>query len=78
MSDFWLFDGSYFRIKNISLGYSLPKQILQKIQVQNLRIFGSISDCFSVNKFPKGWDPENGSSSYPITSSFIAGISVKF
>jgi len=78
MSDFWLFDGSYFRIKNISLGYSLPKQILQKIQVQNLRIFGSISDCFSVNKFPKWWDPENGSSSYPITSSFIAGISVKF
>lgn len=78
MSDYWLFDGSYFRLKNITLGYTFPKDIIQKIHIQNLRIFGSASDCFSINKFPKGWDPENGSSSYPITTSFIVGLSVKF
>jgi len=78
MSDFWLFDGSYFRLKNVTLGYTLPKSVTEKVQIQTLRIFGSITDFFSVNKFPVGWDPENGSSSYPITTSFIAGISIKF
>jgi len=78
MSDYWLFNGSYFRMKNITLGYNLPSSFTQKINMQGLRVYGSISDLFSINKYPVGWDPEVAASGYPITTSFILGISVKF
>ncbi|MDR3060686.1 MAG: SusC/RagA family TonB-linked outer membrane protein, partial [Dysgonamonadaceae bacterium] len=78
MSDFWLFNGAYLRLKNISLGYTFPKSLVQKLTLQNLRVYASVSDVFSINNYPKGWDPENGGSSYPITTSCIFGISVKF
>ncbi|HEX3009433.1 MAG TPA: TonB-dependent receptor [Bacteroidales bacterium] len=78
MSDFWMFNGAYFRLKNITLGYNLPKSILEKIRIQNLRIYGSVSDILSIDKYPKGWDPEVSGTAYPITTSFILGASVKF
>jgi len=78
MSDYWLFDGSYFRMKNITLGYNLPSSLTQKVNMQGLRVYGSISDLFSINNYPVGWDPEVAASGYPITTSFILGISVKF
>jgi len=46
--------------------------------MQSLRIYGSISDLFSINQYPVGWDPEVAASGYPITTSYILGISVKF
>lgn len=75
-SDFWLFDGSYFRLKNITLGYNLPKNIGARLKMQNIRLYSSISDLFSIDNYPEGWDPE--ASSYWVTSSFIFGVSVKF
>lgn len=75
-SDFWLFDGSYFRIKNITLGYNLPKNIVNKIKMQNVRLYSSIIDPLSIDNYPKGWDPE--ASSYWVTTTFIFGVSVKF
>jgi TonB-linked SusC/RagA family outer membrane protein len=86
MSDFWLFDGSYFRVKNITLGYTIPENITKKFLVQNLRIFGSISDCFVFSNYPKGWDPENKKGwdtessnwAYPVTTSVLFGLSAKF
>ncbi|MBV5283531.1 MAG: TonB-dependent receptor [Paludibacter sp.] len=78
MSDYWLFDGSYFRLKNITIGYNLPKSIVSKIGVQSLRLYVSGSDMLTFNHYPKGWDPEMDSFSYPITQSYLCGISVKF
>jgi hypothetical protein len=79
LSDFWLFNGRYFRLKNVSLGYTLPKQWVNKAMLQNLRVYTSISDLFCLNKYPKGWDPELGSeSAYPITTSVVFGLSVNF
>lgn len=78
MSDFWMFNGAYFRLKNITLGYNLPKIMTDKILVKNVRVYGSVSDILTFNKYPKGWDPEVASSGYPITASFIFGVSVKF
>jgi TonB-linked SusC/RagA family outer membrane protein len=78
MSDHWLFNGAYFRLKNISLGYTIPNYITKKFQVQNLRIFGNISDCWSISNFPKGWDPEGGNWTYPITTNILFGLSAKF
>ena len=76
-SDYWLINGGYFRLKNIILGYTLPKNILGAIGVQNLRVYANLSDLFSIDNFPKGWDPEC-SSGYFITRSFLLGASVKF
>ena len=39
-SDFWLFNGAYLRVKNITLGYTIPKEISQKFLVNNLRVGG--------------------------------------
>lgn len=77
-SDFWLIDGSYFRIKNITLGYTVPRKLLQKATIANLRLYASLQDFFTVSHFPKGWDPEVSSTGYPITKSVMFGASVKF
>ncbi len=75
-SDFWLFNGAYFRLKNITLGYNIPKPIVEKCKLQGARVYTSVNDLFSIDHYPKGWDPEV--SDYWITTSFILGISVKF
>src|SRR5690606_38940794 len=64
MSDFWLFDGSYFRLKNVTLGYTLPSNWNNSIKVSNLRLYASVNDLFSLDKYPKGWDPEAGITAY--------------
>lgn len=78
MSDFWLFNGRYIRLKNITLGYSLPKLLLKKISAHKIRIYLSANDLFCISQFPQGWDPEMGMSSYPITTSFLLGTSIYF
>lgn len=78
MSDYWLINGGYFRLKNISLGYNLPRSIVSKAHIQGLRVYGTVSDVFSLHHYPKGWDPEQSNLGYPITTSFVFGASVKF
>jgi len=78
MSDFWLFNGSYFRLKNITLGYTLPKKLTQRASMNRVRVYVSASDLFCIDNYPKGWDPEMGVSSYPITTSLLFGLSVNF
>ena len=78
MSDYWLFNGGYFRLKNVTLGYNLPNSVTEKVNIKNVRVYGSVTDILSFNKYPKGWDPEVSGSGYPITASYIFGVSVKF
>jgi len=78
MSDYWLINGGYFRLKNITLGYSLPVALTQKCNIQRIRIYVSASDILTINNYPKGWDPEISESGYPITASFVGGLSVTF
>lgn len=78
MSDYWLINGGYLRLKNITLGYNLPTSLTQKINLQRVRIYGSASDIFTIDNYPKGWDPEVSESGYPITASYIIGLSVTF
>ncbi|MCM1452151.1 MAG: TonB-dependent receptor [Clostridium sp.] len=76
VSDFWMFDGSYFRLKNVTLGYTLPAKWMGKIGVRSCRIYFSANDLFSIDHYPDGWDPEMGVSAYPITKSLICGINI--
>ncbi len=78
-TDFWMFNGGYFRCKNITVGYSFQKNILKKLRIDGLRVFASVSDPFSIHKFPQGWDPETATdgSSY-IARTWNFGVSVQF
>lgn len=78
MSDFWLHPGSYFRVKNVNLGYTLPKALISQIGLQNLRLFLNTIDLLTIDSYPQGWDPEASVHGYPITTSFIFGLSAKF
>ena len=77
-SSFWMFNGSYFRLKNVTLGYTLPQQWTNTIGIDKARFYVSGSDIFCISNYPKGWDPEMGATDYPITTSLIVGIQVNF
>lgn len=79
-------DASYFKIKQIQLGYTFPKSLLSKIRVDNLRVYVSLEDFITFTKYP-GFDPEvqlSGSSlgldygSYPNTKKVVLGASISF
>ena len=79
MSDFWLFRSGYCRLKNISLGYTLPQNITKHFFVQALRFYIAGNDLFCITNYPRGWDYEGyGSTEYPITKSFICGVNITF
>ena len=77
-SSYWLFNGAYFRVKNITLGYTLPKTVLDKTFVRGARAFLSVADLPAISNYPKGWDPELGRGGGEISTSFIVGINLKF
>ena len=85
-SDAVVFDGSYAKIKQIQLGYTLPQSFTRKFKVENLRIYGSLDDWFTFSKYP-GFDPEvtgTGSSlgvdkgSYPTAKKVVFGVNITF
>ena len=81
MSDFWMFNGTYLRMKNITLSYTLPSRAIEKAfgnVVKSIKVYVSANDLFCVNKYPKGWDPEVSGIGYPITTSAMLGASVTF
>lgn len=77
-SSFWMFNGAYFRMKNITLGYTIPEAVSSKIRIKKLRVYVAANDLFCISNYPKGWDPEMGTSAYPITTSVLGGLSIKF
>lgn len=81
MSDFWMFNGAYLRLKNITLSYTLPGKAVERAFggiVKNIKVYASANDLFCINKYPKGWDPEVSGIGYPITTSAMLGVSVTF
>ena len=77
-STFWLFNGAYMRIKNISLGYTIPSRITKKFFVESLRVYLNINDLPAFSNYPKGWDPECTSGSDFIMTSYSLGVNVTF
>ena len=76
-SDFWLQDASYFKIRNIQLGYSLPQNLISRIDLTRLRIYGGLENYFTFTKF-KGMDPEVPGMAYPSMKQIVLGINLSF
>ncbi|GGJ88093.1 SusC/RagA family TonB-linked outer membrane protein [Parabacteroides faecis] len=78
MSDYWMFNGRYLRMKNLTVGYTLPGVWTKKISMESVRFYLSGNDLFCLSKYPRGWDPEVSTTGYPITMSVLLGVSVNF
>lgn len=77
MSDYWLFNGAYFRVKNINLGYTFPAKMMNAAKIKGLRIYANVDDPFCFDNYLKGWDPEQGTNTY-IARTFTIGLDIKF
>jgi hypothetical protein len=87
VSDRFIEDGSYMRIKNVQLGYTLPKTVVDKLKISNFRLYVAASNLFTFTDY-SGLDPEIGSRGtleigidrgfYPAARTFMAGINVTF
>jgi hypothetical protein len=84
----WIFDGSYLRLKNVALGYTLPKSALSQLKIQRMRVFVSAQNLFTSTNY-RGFDPEvnyrssnlNAGvdyASYPNAKSITAGLNIGF
>ena len=84
-----IFDGGYFKIKQIQLGYTLPEKLLKKIFIKGVRAYVSFDDFFCFTRNYPGFDPETATTgsangmgldlgSYPTTRKIVAGINIKF
>ena len=86
-SDAVVFDGSFFKIKQIQLGYTLPKTWLKKAFINNLRVYCSLDDFFTFTSYP-GFDPEASANStngmgidmggYPSSKKVVFGFNIEF
>jgi len=82
-----VFDGSYFKIKQIQLGYTLPRNLTQKIAISNLRVFAMLDNFFTFSNYI-GLDPETATTggnalgfdmgNYPTAKSIIFGVNLEF
>ena len=88
-SNLRVYDASFFKIKQIQLGYTLPRKLVKKLAMNSLRAYVSLDDWFTFTKYP-GLDPETshvGSAasglgvdygSYPISKKLVFGVNVSF
>ena len=93
VSDIGIEDGSYLRLNTVTVGYTLPKQVLSKVKVSNMRIYGSIYNAFTLTGY-SGLDPDVNTSqninssryptpgldwgTYPRARQFVIGLNVTF
>jgi len=89
ISSRYIEDGSYLRIQNLTLGYSLPADLLSRIKLSRVRVYGSVQNLHTFTKY-KGYDPEIGSFNqnqlltgidngrYPSPRTFSIGINLEF
>ena len=80
-SDRFLESGSYLRLKNFQIGYTIPQKALQKIKMQNFRVYLAANNLFTITKY-SGYDPEVGGGvdygNYPQSRTFMLGVSLTF
>ncbi|KGL63857.1 SusC/RagA family TonB-linked outer membrane protein [Polaribacter sp. Hel1_85] len=86
-SDFYVEDGSYLRIQNVQLGYSLPNTVLEKLKMDKLRLYIAVNNLHTFTKY-SGYNPDVSNASplgagvdlgqYPQTRTFTTGVNISF
>ncbi len=77
-SDAFVHNAAYLRCKNIQLGYNVPQKITRRFYVENLKIYTSIDNLFTITDFP-GLDPEIGATvGYPAVRQYSIGLNITF
>ena len=76
-SDFYLQNKNFLKIRNIQLGYTLPKAWVGKMQLERIRIYGSLENFVTFTKY-KGFDPEVSGLNYPSMKQAVLGLNVTF
>ena len=86
-NSFYVEDGSYLRFQNLTLGYSAPASLLQKLKMERLRVFGSVNNLFTITGY-EGLDPAVGGDAdltfgidvgnYPVTRGWTFGLNLSF
>ena len=87
-SDAWVKNGDFFRISNLQVGYTLPKEISKKLSIQKARVYLGVQNLLLLSGYKKYGDPEVGQGSvlytgldtgrYPMPRTFMAGLNVTF
>lgn len=79
LSTYFIEDGSYMKLRNLSFGYTLPKDVVSKMKMDRLRFYVSGQNLFTVkSKKFTGVDPENAGWGYPIPTTWTVGLNVVF
>jgi len=83
ISTFWKQDASYIRLKNVQVGYTIPRNYTSKIGISNLRVYASVDNVFTISKFWKYFDVESPiisgyGSFYPIMRTPTLGVNITF
>lgn len=77
ISDFWVQNRSFLKIKNIQVGYSFTKAAFPSLPVERIRIYGSLENFFTFTKYD-GLDPEVNGVDYPAMKQAVIGINLSF
>lgn len=81
ISDFWVKSGAYMRIKNVVLGYTLPKAVMPRTKMESIRFYANAQNLFTLSDAYEGYDPENSVSNgafYPLMQTFTFGMEIRF
>lgn len=80
LSDFWVLNAAYLRVKNVQLGYTFPNRLLNAAHIDRIRIYLSVENPLTWSSYRQGWDPEinTGGAFYPILSTYTLGCNIKF
>ncbi len=77
LSTYFIEDGSFLKLRNLQLGYTLPQQMTRKIFIEKLRVYVSGQNLFTIkSKSFTGVDPENAAFGYPIPTTFTVGLNL--
>jgi TonB-linked SusC/RagA family outer membrane protein len=87
-SNMWVKNGNFFRLSNLQVGYTLPREISKKLLLQSARVYLAVSNLFTISPYNKYGDPEVGQGSvlytgldtgrYPMPRTYTLGVNVTF
>lgn len=78
----YLMNASYVRLKNFQIGYTIPRSLVSQWGIQNIRVYFSAENLFTITDMPHQFDPEligtsfSGSNGYPLSKTFAFGLNI--